>query len=162
LTNVEDTPPTYVGINIASGVAYFGAVRRGEALVEDSADRIRPNAQLDDSPRYENFRARVAQELRRLQPAVVGVARTRKYGQWTMAAATKRFGLEAAVMIAAAQEGIDCRLVTQEEAAKTVKVPIPRLTDLLPERLGIEPTPPYWDDRAVAFLVGAHLAVDAD
>ena len=153
--------PVYVGINIAAGVAYFGAVRDREALVDDKADRIRPNAQLDDASRYENFRDRVAQELRRLQPAVVGVARTRKYSQWTMAAATKRFGLEAAAMIAAAQEGFECRLVTQDEAAKTVKAPIPRLSTVLPERLGIEPTP-YWDDRAVAFLIAAHLSQEAD
>jgi hypothetical protein len=154
-------PPTYVGINIASGVAYFGAVRGGEILVRDSADRIRPNGQLDDATRYENFRARVAQELRRLQPALVGIARTRKYGQWTMATATKRFGLEAAAMISAAQEDIECRLVTQEEAAKSVEVPIQRLTAILPERLGVEPTA-YWNDRAVAFLVAAHLAKRAD
>ena len=156
-----DGPPVYLGIQIASGVAYLGVVREdGEVLVDDPADRIRPNAQLDEASLYENFRARVGQELRRLQPAVVGVARTRKYSQWTMADATKRFGLEASAMIAAAQEGIECRLVTQEEAVKTVKAPIPRLTDVLPERLGIEPTP-YWKDRAVAFLVAAHLAGEA-
>jgi hypothetical protein len=148
---------TYVGIHIASGAAFLAAISGGQPLVDDSADRIRPNAQLNDALRLEDFRARVGQELRRLQPAKVGVARTRKYGNWTMANASKRFGLEAAAMIAAAQEDFECQLVTQEEAAKTVEVPIPRLGRVLPGRLGIEPTP-YWEDRAVAFLIAAHLA----
>jgi hypothetical protein len=71
--------------------------------------------------------------------------------------ATGRFGLEAAAMIAAVQEGFECHLVTQEEAVKTVKVPLPRLSVALPARLGIEPTP-QWEERSVAFLVAAHLA----
>lgn len=153
----EQKDHLYVGVNIASGAAFLGALRGGEALIEDAADRIKPNAQLDDAPRFEDFRARVGQELRRLQPAIVGIARTRKYSNWTMANASTRFGLEAAAMIAAEQEGLPCRLVTQEEAAKTVKAPIPRLTQALPGRLGIQPTP-YWGDRAVAFLIAAHLA----
>src|SRR4051794_36295556 len=97
----ESNDPIYVGINIASGEAFLGVMRGDEALVDDNADRIRPNVQLGDAPRFEDFRARVGQELRRLQPAAIGVARTRMYGKWTMANASKRFGLEAAAMIAA-------------------------------------------------------------
>ncbi|HXF31589.1 MAG TPA: hypothetical protein VN522_08705 [Solirubrobacterales bacterium] len=148
----------HVGINVASGTTYIGVMRGTEPLVDDGADRIRPNAQLDHAARFEDFRARLGQELRRLQPRVVGIARTRKYGNWTMANASTRFGLEAVAMIAAEQEGLECRLITQEEAAKSVEVPIPRLSEALPKRLGMEQTP-HWNDRAVAFLVAAHLAL---
>lgn len=157
----DASPSVFVGINIAGGEAYLGAVRAPrEPLVSDPADRISPNSQLDMAPSYEDFRARLAQELRRLQPAKVGVARTRKYRSWSMADATTRFGLEAAAMLAAAQEGFECQLVTQEDAARTIAVPLPKLIGQLPGRLDMTKTP-YWAERSVAFLVAAHLAEES-
>jgi hypothetical protein len=150
--------PIFLGINIAGGAAYLGTVRAPrEILVADQADRILPNDGLDRPLRLEDFRARLAQEMRRLQPAKVGVARTRMFKNWTMKAASNRFGFEAAAMLAAVQEGFDCELVRQEDAAKAVGVPIEKVPELLPAALGISKTP-YWKDRAAAFLVARHLA----
>lgn len=128
-----------------------------DVLVEDGADRVAPNMQLADAARLEDFRARLAQEFRRLQPAMVGVARTRKYQNWSMADATMRFGLEAVVLLAAVQEGFEARIITQEEAARTVGVPVTKIAEQLPHSLEIERTS-RWKDRAVAYLVARHLA----
>lgn len=150
----------YVGINIASGAAFIGAVRcPDQVLLDDGADRILPNEDLDYPRRLEDFRARLAQELRRLRPAAVGIARTLKFKQWSMSEATTRFGFEAAAMLAAVQEDIPCELVRQEDAAPSCEVPLKRAAELLPDALGIEKTP-YWKDRSVAFMVARHLAAE--
>lgn len=153
----QQKAPVFVGVNIASGCAYLGVCCGSEVLVGDGADLVVPNGQLADGARLEDFRARIAQELRRLRPKVVGVARTRKYNNWTMANATTRFGLEAVVLLAAVQEGFDGRIVTQEEAAREVGVPVTKVAEQLPSRLGIEPTS-HWNERSVAFLIAGHLA----
>jgi hypothetical protein len=150
--------PIFVGINIAGGAAYLGVVRAPEEiLVSDQGDRILPNDGLDRPLRLEEFRVRLAQEMRRLQPAKVGIARTRMFKNWTMKAASNRFGFEAAAMLAAVQEGFPCELVRQEDAAKAVGVPIERVPELLPDAIGISKTP-YWKDRATAFLIARFLA----
>jgi hypothetical protein len=150
----------YVGINIASGAAFLGAVRcPDQVLLDDGADRILPSEELDLPRRLEDVRARLAQELRRLQPAAVGVARTLKFKQWSMSAATTRFGLEATAMLAAVQEDIPCMLVRQEDAARSAGVPLKRAEELLPGALKIEKTL-YWKDRAPAFMVARHLAAE--
>ncbi len=150
----------YVGINIASGAAFLGAVRCPDrVLLDDGADRILPSEDLDYPARLEDFRLRLAQELRRLRPAAVGLARTRMFKNWTMAAATQRFGFEAAAMLAVVGEGIACELVRQEDAARSVGVPIKEAPDHLPEALGIEKTP-FWKDRSIAFMTARHLAVE--
>jgi hypothetical protein len=154
----ENGAPVYVGINIASGGAYIGAVRcADDVLVDDAADRVLPNEELELPARLEDFRVRLAQELRRLRPAKVGIARTLMFKNWSMKAATTRFGFEAAAMLAAVQEGFACELVRQEDAAKSVGVPLKRAAELLPEALEIEKTP-YWKERSVAFMVARHLA----
>jgi hypothetical protein len=153
-----DDQPIFLGINIAGGAAYLGAVRAPEeVLVNDQADRILPNDGLDLPLRLEDFRARLAQEMRRLQPAKVGIARTRMFKNWTMKAASNRFGFEAAAMLAAVQEEFECELVRREDAAKPVGVPIEKVPELLPSALGISKTP-YWKDRAAAFLIARYLA----
>jgi len=158
VTRQHNNNQLYVGINIASGGVYLGAVQSPDAvLADDQADRILPNEDLDYPARLEDFRARLAQEFRRLQPATIGIARTRKYAQWSMAEATKHFGLEAAAMIAAVQEGFDCHLITQESAAKSVGVDPKDVVGQLPDRLGIERTH-HWERRSVAFMVAVHLA----
>jgi hypothetical protein len=150
--------PVFLGINIAGGGAYLGVVRApAEVLVADQADRILPNDGLDRPLRLEDFRARLAQEMRRLQPAKVGIARTRMFKNWTMKAASNRFGFEAAAMLAAVQADFDCGLVRQEDAAKAVGMPLEKVPELLPTALGISKTP-YWKDRAAAFLVARYLA----
>lgn len=160
MAKVDQEQPIYVGINIASAGAYLGAVQcPDEVLIKDQADRILPNDELDYPARLEDFRARVAQELRRLQPAGVGLARTRMFKNWTMSSATARFGFEAAAMLAAVQEGFPCSLVRQEDAARSAEVPIKRMVELLPKTLGIEKTP-YWKERSVAFMVARHLAAE--
>lgn len=160
MAKVDQDQPVYVGINIASGGAYLGAVRCPDAiLTDDQADRILPNEELDYPARLEDFRARVGQELRRLQPAGVGLARTRMFKNWTMSSATVRFGFEAAAMLAAVQEGFPCFVVRQEDAARSAEVPMERMIELLPKALGIEKTR-YWKDRSVAFMVARHLAVE--
>jgi hypothetical protein len=153
----QQQEPVFVGVNIASGCAYLGVCCGSEVLVGDGADLVMPNSQLTDGLRLEDFRARLSQELRRLHPRAVGIARARKYNNWTMANATTRFGLEAAVLLAAVQEGFDGRIVTQEEAARGVGVPVTKIADKLPGCLGIEPTP-HWNERATAFLIARHLA----
>jgi Holliday junction resolvasome RuvABC endonuclease subunit len=148
----------HVGINITSAGAYLGAVRCPDlVLAEDGADRILSNQELDLPARLEDFRARVAQELRRLQPARVGLARTLMFKNWTMKGATARFSFEAAAMLAAVQEGYPCELVRQEDAAKSVGVALKEASKQLPAALGIEKTP-YWKERSVAFMVARHLA----
>ena len=153
--------PLFLGINIAGGAAYLGAVRApAEILVDDQADRILPNDGLDRPVRLEDFRARLAQEMRRLKPAKVGIARTRMFQNWTMKDASNRFGFEAAAMLAAVQEDFACELVRQEDAARGAGVPIKQVQEMLPAVLGISKTP-YWKDRAVAFMVARYLAGQA-
>ena len=94
-----------------------------------------------------------------MQPTAVGVARTLKFKQWSMSAATTRFGLEAAAMLAAVQEDFSCTLVRQEDAARSAGVPLKRAEELLPAALQIEKTR-YWKDRAPAFMVARHLAAE--
>jgi hypothetical protein len=160
MTDIGHDEPVYVGINIASGGAYFGAVQGPDVvLTDDQADRILPNEELDYPVRLEDFRARVAQELRRLRPASVGLARTRMFKNWTMSSATTRFGFEAAAMLAAVQEGFPCLLVRQEDAARSAGVPTDRMIEMLPEALGIEKTR-YWKERSIAFMVARHLAAE--
>jgi len=160
MAKVDQDQPVYVGINIASGGAYLGAVQCFDVvLTDDQADRILPNEELDYPARLEDFRARVGQELRRLQPAGVGLARTRMFKNWTMSSATVRFGFEAAAMLAAVQEGFPCSVVRQEDAARSAEVPMERMIELLPKALGIEKTR-YWKDRSVAFMVARHLAAE--
>jgi hypothetical protein len=162
MSTQRDNQGLFVGINVSGGIAYLGVANAGgEVALDDPAPRIGPNAQLDVARRLEDFRSRIAQELRRIRPQAVGVARTRRYQRWGYQEAFDRFTLEAAVMLAAVQEGFPCRQVKQEDAARATKVPVTKIAEALPERLGIEPTP-YWRDRSVAFATALTLAEAGD
>jgi hypothetical protein len=148
----------FLGVNISGGGAYLGAVRGPDRiLVEDEADRILPNESLELPLRLEDFRARLAQEMRRLRPTKIGVARTLMYKGWSMKSATSRFGFEAAAMLAAVQEDFECELVRQEDAAKSVGVRLTEAAEQLPDVLGIDRTR-YWKDRSIAFMIARHLS----
>jgi hypothetical protein len=148
----------YLGVNVASGVAYLGVVRAPDQLmVDDPGDRVEPSASLGDAARLDDFRSRVQQELRRLKPAAVGVMRPRKYNGWMWSAAFNRATLEAAVMLAAVAEGVRCTIVRAEDAAKAVPAPPTKVVELAANRWGIEPTE-HWKDRVWAFATAMALA----
>lgn len=146
-----------MGVHVAAGIAYLGVCRGEELDLLDPADRIEPSGQLDLDRRFEDFRARIGQEFRRIGPTAIGVARTRKFSQWKYKDAFARFGLEAVAMVAAAQEGIRCQLVAQEDAAKAACSPVTQLAEAMPARLGIKPTA-AWEKRALAFASALALA----
>lgn len=150
----------YLGLRISSGVAYFGAVESpDQLLLDDPLDKLASNTHLDTAAKLEDFRARVAQELRRLEPAAVGVARTMRYQQWSYQSAFDRFSLEAAAMLAATAEQIPCYVVKQERAGKAVGLPPNQIADRLAGRLGIE-APAHWEHRSVAFAAALALVED--
>jgi hypothetical protein len=112
-TNSPNTGPDaserVLGISVRGGRAYFALVQcPSTPLLGDELDRISPSAQDDHAAVLGNFRDRVSQELRRLQPRAVGVGFTRKYQNWSAAEAYARFTLDAAVMLAAVDLNIDC------------------------------------------------------
>lgn len=138
----QNAPPDklVVGVSIHAGVAYFGVVKCPDViLIDDRLDRIVPATQGSLSTDLDDFKNRVLQELRRLQPHAVGVGFTRKYGGWTAQNAFKRFSLDAAVMIAAAELGVRCDRVKLEAAAKAVGVPPTKMDELGASSLGISP-----------------------
>ncbi len=145
----------YVGINIAAGKIYLGVARcPGSLLLDDSASRMQPAQHLDDATAFRDFADRVRDEIQRLRPGAVAVVHPRRYAGWTYREAFTRVALETAVMVAAAEEGVEFRSLKQEQIAKMTKVPLDHPTKtfavLFAERFKITPTV-HWKDRAFAF-----------
>lgn len=153
-----DGPGVVVGISVRGGEAYFAVVQCPDTpLVDDPLERITPTQQIDRPAGLADFRDRVAQELRRLQPRAVGVGFTRKYSSWTAEDAFRRFGLDAAAMLAAVDLGISCQRVREEDAAGAVGVAPTKLPEQAPARLGIDKTK-YWSHRVWAIATALHVA----
>jgi hypothetical protein len=146
-----------VGVAVASGTAYLAIATANQILLDDPAEQVACNDRLHDAERLEDFRGRLGQVFRRVQPVEVGVARTTRFARWTYKDAFARFGLEAAVLIAAAHEGFAARVVTREEAARGAGVPMPTLHEQLAPTLGIERTS-HWSHRALAIATAVALA----
>jgi hypothetical protein len=151
-------PDVVVGIAVQHGVAYFAVVQCPDILLlTDPLDRIVPTEQVDRAEVLRNFRDRVAQELRRLQPRAVGVGFTRKYKGWTAQEAFTRFSLDAAAMLAAVDLHIPCLQVRQEDAARAVGAAPKLLADHAAARLGIQKTT-YWSERVWAIATALYVA----
>jgi hypothetical protein len=148
----------FLGVHIASGIAYLGVATSADGLImSDPADRIRPSPQLADANQLGDFRDRVSQEIRRLQPAEVGVFRTTRFRNWSFTDAWTRFSLETAVMLAAVGEGVPSRHVVAEDASGTVPCPPNKIPDIAAEAWGVQ-RPQYWRERAPALAAALALA----
>jgi hypothetical protein len=159
---VDEEKRTYLGIAVARGAVYLGVVREpDELLLDDLAERIQPSAQLELDAQLGDVRDRVRQELRRLKPAAVGVARTRKYMNWKYQPAFDRFSLEAAAILACVDAGVPCRMVRGEDAAKAVPAPPSQIAEHALQNWSITPTA-YWKDRVWAFATAMALAKGTD
>jgi hypothetical protein len=155
---VGERKPIHLGISVAGGAVYLGVVREPDELVlDDPAERIQPSAQLDLAAQLGDVRDRIRQELRRLQPAAAGVARTRKYTSWQYQAAFDRFSLETAAILACVDEEVSCRLVRGEDAAKAVPAPPTKVTERAHRQWDITPMA-YWKERVWAFATAMALA----
>jgi hypothetical protein len=153
-----DTRP-FLGVHVASGIAYFGVSnRQGVPLMDDDLECIRPTAQLGDAERLDEFRKRVVQEIRRLDPAEVGIFRTTKYFNWTFKNAWARFPLEAAVMLAATDEQVPSRHVVAEDAARRAGGDKTKIPERAAAAWGVPPAKRYWKERALAFAAAVALA----
>lgn len=158
MTSSENERP-FLGVNVVRGVAYFGAVdHRGLPMLHDELECVRPTEQLGDAERLDEFRKRVGQEIRRLNPAEVGVLRTTKFSQWKFKDAWARFPLEAAVMLAATEERVPSRHIYAEDAARTAGGDKSKISDLAAGTWGVAPTDRYWKERAPAFAAAVALA----
>jgi len=158
VTGVSAVGDVFVGVNVAGGVAYFGTVEPPERLlVGDPTDKLEPSANLRDAARLDEFRSRVQQEFRRLKPSAVGVMRPRKYSGWQWNAAFNRAILEAAVMLAAAGQGINCTIVRAEDAARAVPAPPTKVVEQAATKWNVEPTE-HWKERVWAFATALALA----
>jgi hypothetical protein len=147
-----------VGLAVLGGIAYFAVVRCPDRLLlTDPLDRIVPTKQVDPPQALANFRDRVGQEFRRLQPRAVGVGFTRKYKNWKAQDAFRRFSLDATAMVAAVDLNIPCQQVRQEDAARAVGVAPAKLVEQAAAKLGINETK-YWNERVWAIATALHVA----
>jgi hypothetical protein len=148
---------TYLGINVSARVVYFGVARDGQLVLDDPAERVEPSAELDDARRIDDVRVRVRQEIRRLQPVCLGVMRPRRYSGWKWSDAFSRATLEAAVMMAAVDEGAKCDVVRAEDAARAVPAAPSKVVEQAADRWGVNPTA-QWEERVWAFATAMALA----
>jgi hypothetical protein len=156
--SAHEPPPIVVGMLVAARIAYFAVASPACVLhLDDPLDRIVPTPQLDRPEVIADFRDRVAQEFRRLRPAAVGVAFTRRYMGWNANDAFDRFSLDTAAMLAAVDLGIRCERVRQEDAADAVGVAPAKLGAQAAARLGIDRTR-YWNDRVWAIATAVYMA----
>jgi hypothetical protein len=147
-----------LGVSVRGGQAYFALVCcPATPLLAGELDRITPSTQGVHATQLGNFRDRVSQELRRIQPGAVGVGFTRKYNNWAAEDAYTRFTLDAAVMLAAVDLNIECVRVSEEDAARAIGVPPKDLSARAAGALGVTPTK-YWKERAWALAVALHVA----
>jgi hypothetical protein len=153
-----DTRP-FLGVHVAGGIAYFGvADHAGTPVMNDDLECIRPTTQLGDAERLDEFRKRVVQEIRRLDPAGVGVFRTPKYAQWTFKNAWARFPLEAVVLLAATDERVPSRHIVAEDAARRAGGDKTRIPEGAAAAWTVAPARRYWKERAPAFAAAVALA----
>jgi hypothetical protein len=155
--NAAPSKPVHLGVHVTAGVAYFGTAQGEIILADDPLEKIEPTAQLPVGMRLRDFRDRFGQELRRLQPASVGVIRTTKFSQWTFADAWGRFSLEAIVLLAASDEKVPSQHVVAEDAARTVPCRPKDIAARSAQAWGV-PKMRYWKQRAPAFAAGLALA----
>jgi hypothetical protein len=148
----------YLGVSVSARVLYLGVVRApDEFLLDDAAERIEPSAQLELDGRLGDVRDRLRDELRRLKPSRVGVTKTKKYSNWKFADAFDRVSLETAVILACVDEGIPCRIVRSEDAAKAVPAAVTKVEEQAADRWGVEPSK-YWKHRVWAFATALAMA----
>ncbi len=147
----------YLGINVAARVVYLGTVRGEQLGLDDPATRIEPSQELNIARRVDDVRVRVRQEIRRLKPVAIGMMRPRRYAGWKWADAFDRSTLEAAIMIAAVEEGVPCSVVRAEDAARAVPAAPTKVVEQAADRWGVEPQP-QWKDRVWAYATAMALA----
>ena len=137
----------FLGVNVSAGVLYLGVVRAsGELVLVDEAERIQPSSQLALDSQLGDVRDRMRQELRRLRPVAVGIARTTKYNGWAYQSAFDKFSLETAALLACIDDDVPAQLVRGEDAARAVPAPKTRVVERAAEIWEIERTR-YWKDR---------------
>jgi hypothetical protein len=154
---VDAPPATYLGVNVSARVVYFGVVSDGQLDLDDPAERVEPSGELDDARRIDDVRVRVRQEIRRLRPACLGVMRPRRYSGWKWSDAFERATLEAAVMMAAVDEGTKCDVVRAEDAARAVPAAPTKVVEQAADSWGVAPTA-QWKERVWAFATAMALA----
>jgi hypothetical protein len=146
-----------MGVNIAAGKVYLGAVDCPNVLLlDDPAARLELAQHLDPAMALRDLATRFVEELRRLRPTAVAVVHPRRYMGWVYREAFNRVSLETAVMIAAAEQRVKFESIKQELVSKATETPLKGFPAKLAARLGIT-QPILWNDRALAF--GAALAL---
>jgi hypothetical protein len=158
---VLDGTNSWLGIQVAGRVLYFGVATTDGPAVDEGPARLKPSEQLELAAQLGDVRDHVRSELRALSPAGVGILRTTKFSQWQYKDAFPKFSLETAAILACVDEGIPARLVTAEEAASAVPAARASLPAQALKTWGVDPRPPYWNERAWALATAAALASKA-
>ncbi len=160
MKSTTPTKPVTLGAHIAAGTAYFGlAVAEVGPLVDDELDRLTLAPGGDEAAAFVEFSDRFEQQLRRVQPEIVGVMHTTK-ATWVYRQAFPRVALEALMMVAAARNGISYVRVKPHTAAKGVGLSYPFDPAKIRAVLGLDAVPTHWKERSIAFVAAAYLATD--
>jgi hypothetical protein len=150
--SVSRSIPRSVGANFVAGVAYLGAAEVPNVLLlNDDASRLQPSLILPQSEALREYANRLKEEFRRLRPMIVCAVYPRLHSNWAYKDAFKRVVLEAGMMIAAAEEGIEFRQVKQQDIAKFTLAPVATFPEAYAKRIGLEKKPLYWTQRSIAF-----------
>ncbi|WP_327668924.1 MULTISPECIES: hypothetical protein [unclassified Streptomyces] len=143
-----------LGVSVASGVIYYGALDAAQAptTITSAPERLVPAAGLTGAERLADTYQRITQDIRVLRPFAVVLVGTRKHGNWRYRDAAERASLMAAVMLACAHEGVRCEEWTTEKIGTAVEVPAKSLADFDFTAVGLEQRAKYWrQGRGPAF-----------
>jgi hypothetical protein len=141
-----------LGVNISDGAAYLAVVDVTGAPLLDLVDRVVVPRAADQAGRLAGFAAEIGKMFARTDVGVVAVARPERYTNWTYKDAFDRVSLETCIVLEAHRHGVRYESVGLNHAANVIGLPLARVSDLMPSRLGIQKTP-AWPDRWPALLV---------
>jgi hypothetical protein len=138
-----------LGVNVAGGVLYLAAVDVAEEEDElgrpvQSNPRLQPNTQLDDAHKVADVRDRFAQDLRAINPDVVGVVGTRQHSGLAYKNAFIRVSAISAVLIACVESNKPCREIKTEDIGRLVLAPAKALSQTDPAKFGLQQPVMYW------------------
>ncbi len=128
--------------------------------VPDELDRLEPASHGTTAERHRDLMLRLRQHLRRLRPLCVAIYGTAKNAQWKYNDLRPRVLAEAAVMLAASEEGVPVIEVSPHQAGRVVGAPHSKVPDRVQQLIFLGGYTRV--DRRAKALAAAWTATDVD
>lgn len=150
------TEHSVVGVIVAAGDAYLATATVGKGEASVSISKLQPAKQMPTARALADLGARIAQELRRLEPTKVVIVEPKPRQQgWSYSDAFKKASVETMVMTAAAGVGVQVELVKPSKVVKDLGLTKDDPDQDLKVRLAT--VPKYW---STAWLAAAAALVN--